>query len=73
LDYFDCATETVDANHDPVLALGTIVIAVFTGTLWWSTHKRWQAGERQTRVSRQQAFFSTASAKAAVHSARVAE
>jgi hypothetical protein len=26
----------------------TIVIAAFTGTLWWSTHKLWKAGEKHS-------------------------
>ena len=45
--YLYCSTEAVDANHDLVIAAGTIVIAIFTCTLWWSTNKLWGAGERQ--------------------------
>src|SRR5436190_11103242 len=33
------------AGHDNVVALGTVVIAVFTLTLWWSTRRMWQATE----------------------------
>jgi hypothetical protein len=34
-------------------AISSILIAIFTGTLWYSTDKLWRAGERQIRTSRQ--------------------
>jgi hypothetical protein len=33
------------ANHDNIIAFGTVVIAFFTLALWWSTSKLWRAGE----------------------------
>jgi hypothetical protein len=38
------------ANHENVLAFGTVLIAVFTLTLWRSTRALWEAGERQLRL-----------------------
>lgn len=35
------------------VAIASFAIAVFTGTLWYSTDKLWRAGERQIRTSRQ--------------------
>lgn len=35
-----------------ITALGTVVIAIFTMTLWWSTNKMWKAGEKQIGVAR---------------------
>jgi hypothetical protein len=49
-----CGAETLDANHELVVAVATIVIAIFTISLWaatnrlrWSTDRLWEAGERQ--------------------------
>jgi len=36
------------ANHDNILAFGTLMIACFTLTLWWSTTKLWKASERHS-------------------------
>ncbi len=41
-----------NASHDNILAAGTIMIAIFTLTLWRSTHKLWKAGERQYSLTR---------------------
>jgi hypothetical protein len=35
------------ADHDNVIAFGTIMVAVFTFTLWQSTKRLWEASERQ--------------------------
>jgi hypothetical protein len=32
-----CAADFTDANHGPLTALGTILLAIFTTTLWWAT------------------------------------
>ena len=49
-----CAMRTLEwlksVDHDVWLTLSTVLIAVFTGCLWWSTRKLWKAGERQLRV-----------------------
>lgn len=37
--------------HDAVIAAGTVFIAIFTFTLWRSTNRLWEAGEKQIRVS----------------------
>lgn len=34
-----------NATHDNILAFGTVMIACFTLTLWWSTSRLWKAGE----------------------------
>lgn len=36
LDLADCTVLVADANHDLILAIGTILVAWFTGTLWLS-------------------------------------
>jgi hypothetical protein len=45
-------------NHDTINAFGTILIAIFTWTLWRSTDKLWKAGEQQFRLARDE-FNST--------------
>jgi len=39
--------EWIDRRHDLVTAAATIVIALFTFTLWRATDRLWDAGERQ--------------------------
>jgi hypothetical protein len=41
-----------NAGHDNVLAFGTIAVSVFTYTLWRSTNKLWEAGERQSGLTK---------------------
>jgi len=38
-----------NASHDNVIALGTVLIAIFTYVLYRSTDKLWEAGERQLK------------------------
>jgi hypothetical protein len=47
----DSLASVFEKLGDPAWAtvVATIVIAIFTGTLWWSTYKLWDAGERQLR------------------------
>jgi hypothetical protein len=40
------------ANHDNIVALGTIAISIFTYTLWKSTNSLWETGEKQIRQMR---------------------
>ena len=47
-----------NANHDNVVAFGTIAVSVFTYTLWRSTNLLWAAGEKQFRLAREE-FVST--------------
>jgi hypothetical protein len=37
-----------DGNDKIIVAFGTGAIAVFTFTLWWSTHRLWQASKKQS-------------------------
>jgi hypothetical protein len=39
-------------SHDDLLTFSTVLIAVFTASLWWSTRRLWKAGERQIRLAR---------------------
>jgi hypothetical protein len=43
--YRDCLGYFVHATHDEITALSTLFIALFTLTLWTSTHSLWKAGE----------------------------
>ena len=56
----------VNANHDNINAFAAVAIAVFTFTLWRSTLKLWEAGEKQIIVA-------SKAADAAKKSAVVAE
>jgi len=38
---------------DSLLVAFTMVLAIFTGMLWWSTNKLWKAGERQADLTKQ--------------------
>jgi hypothetical protein len=40
------------ANHDNVIAVGTVLIATFTYVLYRSTDKLWEASERQINLAR---------------------
>lgn len=51
----DAGVDWIDRRHDFVTAAATIVIALFTGTLWLATDKLWKAGERQMELIRQNA------------------
>lgn len=42
-----CAVETTHENEGPLTLLATILIAGFTGTLWFETNRLYQAGEKQ--------------------------
>jgi len=41
----------IEANDKGIVAIATLVIALFTVTLWFSTHKMWQASQEQLRHS----------------------
>ena len=68
-----CLGPFFEHNRDAFAAFSTVLIAAFTGTLWWSTEKLWRAGEGQQRIFRRQAFAAVQSARAARRSAKVAE
>lgn len=42
-DIRECLGVFVETNHTAIDALATLLIAAFTGTLWWSTHRLWKA------------------------------
>jgi len=63
-NFFDCFTAAIDANHDLVTALGTIMIAIFTGTLWWSTSGLLRVSNEQEGAIRKSAQEATRSATA---------
>ena len=60
-------------NHDSIIATGTVFIAIFTCTLWWSTHKLWKAGERQLKITESSVDATTKSANAAEKAADAAD
>jgi hypothetical protein len=66
---FVCTGQFLDAHAGLIAALGGLVVAFFTATLWRSTDKLWHAGERPLRVARQATRANIATAKAAKKSA----
>jgi hypothetical protein len=58
-----------DEHHDSIIALGTIIIAMFTFTLWRSTRKLWEAAEQQRRDMLRSIMAAETSANAAKRSA----
>jgi hypothetical protein len=49
--FFVCSGNYVTLNQGPIAALGAFITAIFTGTLWWSTRKLWDASERQIKLA----------------------
>ena len=50
---FKCTSAFVKAHEPQITALGTLLIAAFTFTLWWSTDKLWNQNERNfTKLER---------------------
>ena len=45
-----CGFDFIDRYHDAIVALGTLIIAFFTFTLWRATDRLWTAGERQLKL-----------------------
>jgi hypothetical protein len=52
-------------NHDNVVAAGTVMIALFTWTLYRSTNKLWIAGEKQIQIAERSAAVAERSLLAA--------
>jgi hypothetical protein len=46
-----CTLHVAYAYRDLMAVVATVFIAVFTGTLWWSTRRLWEAGEKQRTLS----------------------
>lgn len=56
-----------DVNaSDYFIALFTLILAVVTGFLWWTTHRLWKSGEGQIAATKMAAEAADLSAKAAV-------
>ena len=53
-----CTFHSLNAYSGVVTAMAGIVVAGFTGTLWWSTEKLWSAGEDQRGLIQEQAAIS---------------
>lgn len=53
-----CATRLVYDFRDATIAIATVLIAIFTLTLWRSTHALWDAGQEQLRLARDE-FLAT--------------
>jgi hypothetical protein len=54
-----CARSTIGENDNAIVALATIVLAIFTWALWNSTDKLWISAERQRNAERVQRFNDT--------------
>jgi hypothetical protein len=63
----------ITRDRDDITALATLVVAVFTGTLWWTTKGMMQVAEDQRRDSLEAIAASKLAAEAARKSAEVAE
>ena len=60
-----------DKHGEAVIAFFTIVLAISTIGLWWSTRKLWEAGEKQIAVAAFAANSSEQSARAAQRAAAI--
>jgi len=56
----------IAGNKELVEAISGIFVALFTGTLWWSTDKMWSAGERQLAYARRALRVEIASTKSSL-------
>ncbi len=45
--------EWIDIRHDLVTAAATVVVAIFTATLWRATNKLWLAAKEQSRDAKE--------------------
>ena len=73
---FWLVVDAIERHRDLWLVLETLVIALFTGTLWWSTRRLWQTSrehaahmEASLHIARESAKAAQASAEAANRSA----
>lgn len=63
----------MDEHSGLMAAMAGVIVAVFTGVLWWATEKLWKASERQRRDGRRAIYANIAAARAARKSTEVAE
>jgi hypothetical protein len=47
-----CTVESAHENEGPLTLLATILVAGFTGTLWFETNRLWRAGEKQIAIAK---------------------
>jgi hypothetical protein len=59
----------IDAKHDFVTAAATLIVALFTFTLWRATDKLWRAGEDQMALIARNAATQAADTKKAIATA----
>lgn len=62
----------IEANDKGIVAAATLVISVFTVTLWWTTRNLWQAGERQMALIASNAAQQSRDTEASIAIAREA-
>ena len=62
-----------DNNHAIIVAFGTVLIAAFTASLWWSTRRLWQANKQQSADMRASIVQQRLTAAAAQLSAKTAK
>jgi hypothetical protein len=63
---FACGFVSTNENTGAISGIGTVVIGIFTFTLWWSTHKLWQSAESQRRHDKAALRVQIASIKASI-------
>jgi hypothetical protein len=44
----------IQENRDEIIAAGTVFIAIFTGFLWWSTKRLWEANKQTLQLAREE-------------------
>lgn len=65
-----CTVKAAHENEGPLTLLATILIAGFTGTLWFETNRLYRAGEKQIAITQISADAARRSADALVSSER---
>ena len=70
--YKGCSGVFIIENRDSAIALGTLGLVIFTGTLWWSTRRLQQFAEIQSREMRRSIRISRLAALASARQARAA-
>ncbi len=68
-----CITDWIGTNSATVVALATIAIALFTGTLWWATIGMFRTAQEQSKHMETSIAVADKSAKAAQESADAAK
>ncbi len=69
----NCILDWVGTNNAAVVALATIIIALFTGTLWWATTGLFKTAQEQSRDMKDSIAAAQKAAKAAEDSVKIAK